>query len=114
MYLLKSGCVKNHDLTFIERWPTKEEVMGSDVKYVCGMPPISEIGEKNVPEILETLYEETTHSQVRRGDIKEHLLAYTDIKFPAVNEKEYELMRHLRRGMEMLTFDRREEKNQWG
>ena len=54
------------------------------------------------------------HLQVYRGDIKEHLLAYTDIKFPSVEEKDYKLMLHLRRGMDMLTFDRRDEKKSMG
>ena len=122
-YLLKSGYVKTihaitcHNCILIEteeRWPTKAEVKGSDVKYICGMPPLSDTAGPNVPEDLQNLYNQGKYTHVAKSDLKAHLLSYTGIQFPSQSVTDYLLMDHLLSGLNMLTFDGRDEKKPMG
>ena len=109
--------IKCHNCILIEteeRWPTKAEVMGSDIKYVCGMPPLSEIAGTNVSEELKNLFENERYPQVHTGDIKTHLLTFTNIQLPSMNATDYVVINHLREGLDMLTFDGREENKPMG
>ena len=69
--------------------------MGSDIKYVCGIPPLSDIAGTNVPEELKNLFENERYPQVHKGDIKTHLLTFTNIRLPSKNVSDYLVIKHL-------------------
>ena len=90
-------------LDVTRRWPLLGQLRGVNPKYVCGIPfPNSPL--VNISEELAVIFEKTRHPMVERGDIRFHLLCFTEVTLP-MYEKHDRVMQCLEKGLSMLTFD---------